>query len=214
MRVPSPVDAVTRTRRCRHGQLLLQVLLPVDADGDTCRCGCVFPQMRLRIAVDTGACSRRYGHGQMQFRDGFPEDVVDDTGESRHKSRSLMRADKYLHHIRVFKTRGLATQACSKGNVTIRGSVIKPGRDLQIGEVMEIDRGDLHLTIKVTGFPENRVGAPRVAEFCENLTPPEAYAKAAEARKERALVNPTPMENANRPNKQQMRQIREWLGRE
>jgi ribosome-associated heat shock protein Hsp15 len=124
-----------------------------------------------------------------------------------------MRADKYLHHIRVFKTRSLATQACSKGNVVIRGAVIKPGRALQIGEVLEIDRGDLHLTIKVTAFPQNRVGAPRVPEFCENLTPQEAYQKAAEARKERALLNPAPGENANRPDKRQMRQIREWLGR-
>jgi ribosome-associated heat shock protein Hsp15 len=124
-----------------------------------------------------------------------------------------MRADKYLHHIRVFKTRSLATQACSKGNVVIRGAVIKPGRALQIGEVLEIDRGDLHLAIKVTAFPQNRVGAPRVPEFCENLTPQEAYQKAAEARKERALLNPVPGENANRPDKRQMRQIREWLGR-
>lgn len=125
-----------------------------------------------------------------------------------------MRADKYLHNIRVFKTRSLATQACAKGNVIIRGGAIKPGRDLQIGDVLEIERGDLRLRMKVLDFPANRVGAPLVPQFCENLTPPEAYQEAAEARKERQLQNPDPLSHATRPNKQQMRQLREWLGRE
>lgn len=125
-----------------------------------------------------------------------------------------MRADKYLHHIRVFKTRSLAAQACAKGNVIIRGAAIKPGRDLQSGEVLEIDRGDLHLTMKVLAFPASRIGAPLVPQFCENLTPPEAYQKAAEARKEKQLQNPDPLAQAARPNKQQMRQLREWLGKE
>ena len=124
-----------------------------------------------------------------------------------------MRADKFLHHIRVFKTRGLATQACTKGNVVIRGAAIKPGRDLQTGEVVEIDRGDLHLTMKVTAFPPHRVGAPLVPQFCENLTPPEAFQKAAEARKERQLQNPDPLPSAARPDKKQMRQLREWMER-
>lgn len=125
-----------------------------------------------------------------------------------------MRADKYLHHIRVFKTRSLATQACTKGNVVIRGTAIKPGRDLHVGDVLEIDRGDLHLTMKVVAFPEHRVGAPLVPQFCENLTPPECYQKAADARKERQMQNPEPLAQATRPNKQQMRQLREWLGRQ
>lgn len=124
-----------------------------------------------------------------------------------------LRADKYLHHIRVFKTRGLASQACSKGNVKIKGDAIKPARDVRAGDVIEVDRGELHLTLKVSAIPANRVGAPLVAQFCENLTPPEAYKRAAEARKQRELVQPaTPHEAAARPNKKQMREIREWLG--
>lgn len=36
------------------------------------------------------------------------------------------RADKYLHLVRVFKTRSLATQACAKGNVKIGGDAMYP----------------------------------------------------------------------------------------
>lgn len=126
---------------------------------------------------------------------------------------TTLRADKYLHHIRVFKTRALASQACTKGNVKVKGDAIKPARDVRAGDVIEVDRGELHLTLKVTGIPANRVGAPLVAQFCENLTTPEAYARAAEARKERALIHPpTPHESAARPNKKQMRELREWMG--
>lgn len=125
-----------------------------------------------------------------------------------------MRADKYLHHIRIFKTRSLATLACDKGNVKIGGMAVKPSRDIKPGDVIEIQRGELHLTIQAIGFPAQRVGPPRVAEFCKNLTSPEAWQKAAEARRAQRLIQPLPHEELTKPDKKQMRQIREWLGRE
>lgn len=129
------------------------------------------------------------------------------------ESTGSLRADKYLHHIRVFKTRSLAAQACSKGNVKILGDAIKPSRNVRAGDVIEVDQGDLHLTLRVLGLPAGRVGAPLVPLHCENLTPPEAYERAQTARKERALIAPpTPHETAARPNKKQMRELRAWMG--
>lgn len=125
-----------------------------------------------------------------------------------------MRADKYLHNIRIFKTRSLAAQACGKGNVALNGVPIKPSRELRPGDLLQISRGDLDLKIEVVAFPEHRVGAAKVAEFCRNLTPPEAYQKAAEARRERELAGSKPHEDISRPNKKQLRELREWLGRE
>lgn len=120
------------------------------------------------------------------------------------------RADKWLHHVRVFKTRSLATQACNKGNVTLEAQVIKPSRDLHIGDVLEVVRGDLRLRLKVVGFPPQRLGPPRVVEFCENQTPLEWIQKAAELRKQRELETPREHEMLTKPNKQQLRQLREW----
>jgi len=129
------------------------------------------------------------------------------------ESIETLRADKFLHHVRVFKTRALASQACTKGNVKIKGDAIKPARSVRAGDVVEIDRGGLHITIRVTGIPMHRVGAPLVVQFTENLTPPEEYQRAAEVRRQQELIHPpTPHESAARPNKKQMRELREWMG--
>ncbi len=120
------------------------------------------------------------------------------------------RADKWLHHIRVFKTRSLATQACAKGNVTLGSQTIKAARDLRAGDVLEVVRGDLRLRLRVLAFPPQRLGPPRVAEFCENLTPEEWIIRASELRRQRELETPRAHETVAKPNKQQLRQLREW----
>ncbi len=125
-------------------------------------------------------------------------------------SSETQRADKWLHHVRVFKTRSLASQACSRGNVTISGQNVKPGRDLRSGEVLEVVRGDLRLRLRVIACPPQRLGAPRVPEFCENLTPEEWIQAAAEKRRQRELETPHAHEMVAKPNKQQLRQLREW----
>ncbi|MBL9146822.1 MAG: hypothetical protein JNM99_24280 [Verrucomicrobiaceae bacterium] len=127
---------------------------------------------------------------------------------------ATLRADKYLHHVRIFKTRTLATQACDRGNVKLGTQDIKPSRDLKPGDVLNIERGDLKLVIKVKAFPATRVGPPLVPEFYDNLTPPENYVKASEARREREMVTPRPHDTLMRPTKKDLRAIRDWLGRE
>ena len=120
-----------------------------------------------------------------------------------------MRADIFLHHVRIFKTRSLASQACTKGNVQINKQTIKPARDLKQGDELEVECGDLNLILRVLDFPAQRIGAPLVSKFMENLTPPENYERAAAARKQRAFI--APHEHAAKPDKKQMRQIREWM---
>lgn len=120
------------------------------------------------------------------------------------------RADKWLHHVRVFKTRSLATQACAKGNVTLDGQPVKPARDLRVGDVIEAVRGDLRVRLRVLDFPKQRIGPPRVTAFVEDLTPPEWREKAEALRREKRLQQPGPHEALTKPNKQQLRQLREW----
>ena len=75
-----------------------------------------------------------------------------------------VRVDKWLWAVRVFKTRSIATEACKKGRVSIGGVTIKPSRTIRIGEV-----------ITVRQLLASRVGAKRVAEFMENVTPQAQY---------------------------------------
>lgn len=122
-----------------------------------------------------------------------------------------MRADLYLHHVRIFKTRSIATQACDKGNVRLAGKAIKPARDLKQGDEVEVDRGDLKLIVRVIACPDQRISAIHVSQFMENLTPPENYQRAADARKLRAWT--TPHQEAAKPDKKQLRKIRELMER-
>ena len=121
-----------------------------------------------------------------------------------------MRVDKWLHHVRLFKTRSLAAQACVKSQVQIRGAAVKASRLVRLGDVIEVERGSLVLSLRVTGMPRARVGAPRVVEFCEDLTSAEAYEAERERRRQEALRNPRPHEAVVKPTKKQMRQLREW----
>ncbi|MCB1226814.1 MAG: RNA-binding S4 domain-containing protein [Verrucomicrobiales bacterium] len=121
-----------------------------------------------------------------------------------------LRADQWLHHTRIFKSRSLAAQACQKGNVTLQGGVVKASRVLKVGDVLTVRRGELELVLRVLACPARRVGAPLVAGYCGNETPPESYARAAAAREQRRLEQPNPLDRATRPNKQQLRQLREW----
>ncbi|MEN3943317.1 S4 domain-containing protein [Prosthecobacter sp. SYSU 5D2] len=120
------------------------------------------------------------------------------------------RADKWLHHVRIFKTRSLSTQSCTKGNVTLDGKPVKPARDLRAGDILEVVRGDLLIRLKVTAFAPRRLSAPQVADFYENLTPLEWIQKAAELRRQKELETPREHEMLTKPNKQQLRQLREW----
>jgi ribosome-associated heat shock protein Hsp15 len=123
-----------------------------------------------------------------------------------------MRVDQYLHCVRIFKSRSLATQACNRGNVRLGGQPLKPARDLKVGEVLDIQRGDLSLVIRVVDFPESRVGAPLVPQYMENLTPQANYENAAEARRVHAMAAPHSF--AAKPDKKQLREIRKWLGKD
>jgi ribosome-associated heat shock protein Hsp15 len=128
------------------------------------------------------------------------------------ESLTAQRVDKWLHHARLFKTRALATKACDKGNVKLGGQAVKASRLVRVGEVIALDVGWLVKELRVLGFATQRVGAPQVASLLEDLTPAERYEKAAIIRLEQALQRPAAHTEVGKPNKQQLRQLREWWG--
>lgn len=77
--------------------------------------------------------------------------------------------------MRVFKTRTIATDACKKGRVTIKGASVKPSRPVKIGEVIDVKKPPITYTFKVLGISNGRLGAKLVPEYLENLTPQSQY---------------------------------------
>lgn len=86
-----------------------------------------------------------------------------------------VRVDKWLWAVRVFKTRSIATEACKKGRVSIGGVTIKPSRTIRVGEVITVRKPPIEYSFRVLQLLASRVGAKRVAEFMENVTPQAQY---------------------------------------
>ena len=83
------------------------------------------------------------------------------------------RIDKWLCATRWFKTRTMATDACTAGKVKVEGTNVKPSFQVQIGQVIIFQKGGIKYTVQVQKVIEKRIGAP-LAQLCYlDLTPPE-----------------------------------------
>ncbi len=114
------------------------------------------------------------------------------------------RLDKWLWGVRIFKTRALATEACRAGAVVMGDHPAKPARAVRGGETVVVQQGLVTRTLRVVAAPPGRIGAKRVAEFCEELTPPAEWAKARELRVQQTLSRAP---GAGRPTKRDRRSI-------
>ncbi len=86
-----------------------------------------------------------------------------------------MRIDKYLWCIRYFKTRSIATEACKKGHIKIKGATIKPSKEVFANEEIGIRKNQINYQIIVLDIPKNRVGAKLVDLYRKDITPNEAF---------------------------------------
>ena len=84
-----------------------------------------------------------------------------------------MRADKFLWHVRLFKTRSLASEACRKNQVQIAGTAVKASREIKQGDHIRLRRSQIFFEFLVLDLPKSRVGAKLVPLYLKNITPPE-----------------------------------------
>ena len=68
-----------------------------------------------------------------------------------------MRIDRYLHCIRLVKSRTLAQSVVETGHVRIDGKrVEKPSEDVRVGSVIALPLRDRVRVLKVLALPERR----------------------------------------------------------
>ncbi len=84
-----------------------------------------------------------------------------------------MRVDKFLWSVRLFKTRSLAAENCSKERVLINGSFAKSSRIIYINDTFSVKHNPIWKTYSVIAIPISRVGAKSVAEYIIETTPKE-----------------------------------------
>jgi len=119
-----------------------------------------------------------------------------------------VRIDKWLWCVRLFKSRTLATTACEAGKVKIDGQPAKPSRNIKIGDVIVLPVGGVARTVKVRQLLQQRVGAPKVPEFMEDLTAPEEFQK---AREEGARASGLRPKGSGRPTKRDRRILQSFF---
>ena len=115
-----------------------------------------------------------------------------------------MRIDKWLWAVRLYKTRSLATAACKAGHVLVNERKVKPSRDVQPGEIVKAQTGEVMRTVRVLGLIDKRVGAALARDYAEDLTPPEEYTKRRGPDFSRGIVRP---KGTGRPTKKERRAI-------
>jgi ribosome-associated heat shock protein Hsp15 len=117
-----------------------------------------------------------------------------------------MRLDQWLWAVRVFKTRSRATEAIKAGRVKMNGAAVKSASEARPGAIVTARIDVITRTLRVIGAPPSRVGAKLIAQFAEELTPPEEFAK------QRLPFSPlagTRPKGAGRPTKRERREIDE-----
>lgn len=95
------------------------------------------------------------------------------------------RLDKWLWAARFFKTRALAAEAAEAGRVRVGGLPAKPGRELRVGDLLELSLpGQPTREIQVLALSRVR-GPASVARtmYSETAASLEAQARAAQSRR-------------------------------
>lgn len=115
------------------------------------------------------------------------------------------RIDKWLWHVRMFKSRSLATAAVNGGKIRINGDRVKPSHAVRPGDRLGISIGELTMDVEVLGLPSRRGSAPE-ARACYAETP-ESIEKSARHREQSRLASISRPRPDTRPDKRDRRQL-------
>ncbi len=74
-----------------------------------------------------------------------------------------VRLDKWLWAARLFRTRAKAKAAIVGGKVQADGQRAKPAKEIGVGSMLRVRRGDDEFTLEVIALSEERRGAPEAA---------------------------------------------------
>ena len=123
-----------------------------------------------------------------------------------------MRIDRWLFFVRLFKSRGLSSEAVTGGRGHVNGERVKPSRVVRVGDLIVFNRGAVPFDCEVTGLPLRRGPAPEAAAcYRESQASVARRALFAERMRLSAAFAPRP---DTRPDKHARRELRRIRGRD
>lgn len=111
-----------------------------------------------------------------------------------------VRVDKFLWSVRIFKTRSMASEACSKGRVIVNDHPAKPSKPVLPNDIVIVKKLPAVYTYRVIAPVWNRISAKFVTDYIEDLTPEAEKEKlemkrtASHGFREKGLGRPTKKE--------------------
>jgi ribosome-associated heat shock protein Hsp15 len=117
-----------------------------------------------------------------------------------------IRIDKWLWAARFYKTRSLATDEINKGRVAVNGQVVKPAREVKLGELVSLRREGLTRTVQVLAISDVRGSAP-IAQLLYSETPESLQARELHSQQRRFAREPALSIAHGRPTKRDRRDL-------
>ena len=118
---------------------------------------------------------------------------------------SKIRIDKWLWACRFYKTRAIAKAAIESGKVQYQGQKPKPGKIIQVGELVKLRQGHDEKTVVIIALSDKRQSAT-IAQALYKETQ-ESTQKREEINQMRKLSAPS---TTGRPDKKQRRMIHKF----
>jgi ribosome-associated heat shock protein Hsp15 len=87
------------------------------------------------------------------------------------------RMDKYVWSVRLAKTRSKASEAIVNGKIRLNGDLVKPSKEVKLGDEIQIIRHTARFTFRVVQLLKKRVGAKLVQDYIIDITPEEEIEK-------------------------------------
>ena len=119
-----------------------------------------------------------------------------------------IRIDKWLFAVRLFKTRGQATEACRRGKIKLNESQAKAAKSIKLGDIINIRQSPMIRSLEVIGLTERRIGAKLVENFAKDITPKEEWDKFYKSKSNRTESQ---NKSQGRPSKKERRLIDQFM---
>jgi len=117
-----------------------------------------------------------------------------------------IRVDKWLFAVRLFKTRGQASEACRKGKIKLNDLTIKASKSIKIGDIVKIRQSPIIRSLEVINLTERRIGPKLVENFAQDTTPKEELDKY-----HKAIRNRNENKFQGRPSKKERKLINQFM---
>ena len=124
----------------------------------------------------------------------------------------VVRIDKFLWSVRLFKTRNMAADACKKGWILVNKQRTKPSKDVKINDIVSVKNKTIFRDYKIIGMLNSRVGAKLVADFITEITTEEELFKLKIQNEFQKIGTPIrDKDKKGRPTKKERRDIDKYL---